>query len=64
MTFTQPQYLVETEWLAEHLDDPDLRIIDCTSYLPDYFEAVEWSGTKAGRITTLRATSPDRSTSI
>lgn len=41
MTFTQPQYLVETDWLADHLDDPDLRIIDCTSYLPDYFEKVE-----------------------
>ena len=41
MTFTQPQYLVETDWLAEHLDDPDLRIIDCTSYLPDYFEKAE-----------------------
>ena len=41
MTFAQPQYLVETDWLAGHLDDPDLRIIDCTSYLPDYFESVE-----------------------
>jgi len=31
-----PQYLVETEWLAAHLADPDLRIFDCTTYLdPD-----------------------------
>ena len=41
MSFTQPQYLVETGWLAEHLDDPDIRIIDCTSYLPDYFEKAD-----------------------
>jgi thiosulfate/3-mercaptopyruvate sulfurtransferase len=30
MTFTHPQYLVETPWLHDHLDDPDLRILDCT----------------------------------
>jgi thiosulfate/3-mercaptopyruvate sulfurtransferase len=31
-----PQYLVETEWLAAHLADPDLRVFDCTTYLdPD-----------------------------
>lgn len=30
------QYLVETDWLANHLDDPDLRIVDCTQYLPVY----------------------------
>jgi len=38
MTFVKPQYLVEADWLAAHLDDPDLRILDCTSYLPGYFE--------------------------
>lgn len=27
------QYLVTTEWLAEHLDDPNLRILDCTVFL-------------------------------
>ena len=48
MTFVNPQYLVETEWLAEHLDGPDLRIVDCTQYLPDYFEKVEFS-TVSGR---------------
>jgi thiosulfate/3-mercaptopyruvate sulfurtransferase len=36
MTFVNPQYLVETEWLAAHLDDPELRIVDCTQYLPGY----------------------------
>ena len=31
-----PQYLVETGWLADHLHDADLRIFDCTTYLdPD-----------------------------
>jgi thiosulfate/3-mercaptopyruvate sulfurtransferase len=31
-----PHYLVETEWLAAHLADPDLRVFDCTTYLdPD-----------------------------
>ncbi len=31
-----PQYLVETDWLARHLADPELRIFDCTTYLdPD-----------------------------
>ena len=28
-----PEYLVETEWLAAHLDDPTLRILDCTVFL-------------------------------
>lgn len=27
--------LVSTEWLAAHLDDPDLRIVDATHCLPD-----------------------------
>jgi len=31
-----PQYLVETDCLAAHLADPDLRVFDCTTYLdPD-----------------------------
>jgi thiosulfate/3-mercaptopyruvate sulfurtransferase len=30
MAFTHPQYLVETDWLADHLNDPDLRILDCS----------------------------------
>ncbi|MBE3602153.1 sulfurtransferase [bacterium] len=32
-TFNDPHSLVTTEWLAEHLDDPNLRIFDCTTYL-------------------------------
>jgi thiosulfate/3-mercaptopyruvate sulfurtransferase len=40
MTFVNRQYLVETDWLAEHLADPDLRIVDCTQYLPRYTDDV------------------------
>jgi 3-mercaptopyruvate sulfurtransferase SseA len=38
-----PQYLVETDWLHAHLDDADLRVLDCTVYLPNYA-----GGRKAG----------------
>lgn len=30
-----PKTLVSTEWLAAHLRDPDLRVIDASWYLPD-----------------------------
>ena len=30
-----PKTLVSTEWLADHLKDPDLRIFDASWYLPD-----------------------------
>lgn len=31
-----PSWLVESDWLAENLDDPSLRIFDCTTFLrPD-----------------------------
>lgn len=33
MTFANPQYLVETDWLQAHLGDPGLRILDCTVFL-------------------------------
>jgi thiosulfate/3-mercaptopyruvate sulfurtransferase len=35
MTYTNPDALVATEWLAAHLDDPSVRIVDGTSYLPN-----------------------------
>ena len=28
-----PEALVTTAWLAAHLDDPDLRIFECTTWL-------------------------------
>jgi len=34
--FVHPEFVVETGWLAEHLRDPDVRILDCTTNLiPD-----------------------------
>ena len=33
MPFANPNALVETDWLTQHLDDADLRIFDCTVYL-------------------------------
>ncbi len=44
MTLRNAQYLVETDWLEKHLDDSELRILDCTVYLPNYFD--ESAGTK------------------
>ncbi len=34
MTYANSDALVSTEWLAEHLDAPDVRIVDATSFLP------------------------------
>ncbi len=34
MTYTHPEALVGTEWLAAHLDAPDLRIVDATYHMP------------------------------
>jgi thiosulfate/3-mercaptopyruvate sulfurtransferase len=34
--FTHPEYLIETDWLAGHLQDPQVRVFDCTTHLiPD-----------------------------
>jgi thiosulfate/3-mercaptopyruvate sulfurtransferase len=34
--YVHPEYLVETDWLAAHLDDPKLVVLDCTTHLiPD-----------------------------
>lgn len=30
MSYANPEALVSTDWLAEHLTDPDVRILDCT----------------------------------
>jgi thiosulfate/3-mercaptopyruvate sulfurtransferase len=32
--FVHPEFLVDTSWLAEHLDDPLVRVLDCTTHLP------------------------------
>ena len=34
--FVHPEFLVETDWLAAHLGDPNLIVLDCTTHLiPD-----------------------------
>ena len=35
MTIDDPQTLVSTEWLADHLGAPDLRVLDGSYHLPD-----------------------------
>jgi thiosulfate/3-mercaptopyruvate sulfurtransferase len=32
--FPHPEYLVTTQWLFEHLDDPGVRVLDGTTHLP------------------------------
>ena len=32
--FAHPEYLVSTQWLADHLRDADVRALDCTTHLP------------------------------
>ena len=34
MTYKNPQALVGTDWLAEHLNDEDVKIVDATWFLP------------------------------
>jgi thiosulfate/3-mercaptopyruvate sulfurtransferase len=33
MNREHPEYLVQTDWLAEHLHDPSLRVLECTTIL-------------------------------
>lgn len=35
MSYKHPEALVETDWLAQHLDAPDVRVVDASWYLPD-----------------------------
>ena len=32
--FVRPELLTETGWLAQHLQDPGVRVLDCTTHLP------------------------------
>ena len=34
MTYANADTLVTTDWLADRLDDPAIRIVDGTSFLP------------------------------
>lgn len=38
--------LVETDWLNDHLTDPNLRIFDCTGALVHHEQAIFWSVSK------------------
>jgi thiosulfate/3-mercaptopyruvate sulfurtransferase len=31
--FVHPEFIVETDWLAEHLNTPNVRVLDCTTHL-------------------------------
>jgi len=31
--FVHPEFLVEADWLAQHLHDPDMVVLDCTTHL-------------------------------
>ena len=31
--FVDPEYLIDSDWLACHLDDPGLRVLDCTVHI-------------------------------
>jgi thiosulfate/3-mercaptopyruvate sulfurtransferase len=33
--YAHPESLVDTAWLAKHLNDPDLRVADATYFLPN-----------------------------
>jgi thiosulfate/3-mercaptopyruvate sulfurtransferase len=33
MSFARPQHLVETDWMATHLDDPGVRLLECNVFL-------------------------------
>lgn len=44
MDLVELNYLVDCDWLVAHLDEPCLRIIECTSQLPNYFEESAASG--------------------
>jgi len=39
MDLSAHNYFVETDWLYEHLHHSELRIVEATSLLPNYFEA-------------------------
>jgi len=31
--FVHPEFIAETDWLAQRLDDPSIRVLDCTQHL-------------------------------
>jgi len=52
MNLSGHRYLVDTAWLAQHLNDERLVVVEATSLLPNYFEesvATEGIKTESGR---------------
>lgn len=35
MPYSNPEALVSTDWVAKHMSAPDVRLVDCTYYLPN-----------------------------
>ncbi len=35
MPYSNPQSLVSTQWAADHMSAPDVRLVDCTYFLPN-----------------------------
>ena len=58
-----PEFLVETEWLAARLGEPNLRVIDCTVHIRFDPALVGPTRSRAVRISS-RATYPTRSLSM
>lgn len=46
MDLSKLNYLVDCDWLVEHKDVSELRIVECTSQLPNYFEDSAADGLK------------------
>ena len=40
--YARPEFMVDTSWVEEHLNSPDLRIVDCA--LPDQFQRAHLPG--------------------
>ena len=38
MDLSDHKHLVDTDWLAQHLNDESLVVVEATSLLPNYFE--------------------------
>jgi thiosulfate/3-mercaptopyruvate sulfurtransferase len=49
MGFARPQHLVEADWLAQHLADPNLRVLECTVFLHPAPEAPGGFRVESGR---------------
>ncbi len=50
MPVTAPEPLVSTAWLAEHLDDPLVRVVDCRWYLRPFDERCGDEEYRAGHV--------------